>query len=144
MGSDNINESLESAQKLVYAGKFLDAINHYSAILAIHPDNADIWLRLGELQGEYCLFDDGIKCIERSISINPNKSHAWLSLALLQRAARRFKDAKRSGLRAVAIDYEMVEAWELLAAIAELLGEHEEVETCRMHLINLKQVKINA
>lgn len=65
-----------------------DAAEGYAKLTELHPDNADYWTYLGDVQIRLKDFDQAILSYEQTISLEPDKADIWEQLADLYQNQR--------------------------------------------------------
>jgi tetratricopeptide (TPR) repeat protein len=63
-------------------GNFKEAIKYYSKSIDINPNDATVWLNLGNAYNALSMDVESTKCYAKAVLINPNNAIAWYCLGI--------------------------------------------------------------
>ena len=138
---------LEEAYALLDRNNLSGALERFRQINQHDPNNAEVWLMTGALEGELGASDSAIEHIQRALSIDPQYVDAYLTLAHLHQASGRPAAAIEACKAALDIDAEDSELWTLLSGLNGAVGDLEPAIACAEKALsidpNSSQAKIN-
>lgn len=65
-------------------GKLMQALSGYQALTATHPQNADFWFRLGNVNVRLERPDDAVVAYQHVLQIEPSHAKAWHNLGIIR------------------------------------------------------------
>ena len=97
------DELFEAATRFQGLGDFAQAEQRYRQLLREHPDNTEVWCRLGHVCEALGHHDEALACYAKAAQLQPNFAQAWCDLGRsLHRVGRR-EDAGASWERAASL-----------------------------------------
>jgi tetratricopeptide (TPR) repeat protein len=100
-------------------GEWAAAVDSYSRFLDFHPENADIWVQLGNCAKEAGLFERSMSAYERALEIVPASADLHLQIGHLQKLRRMPGLAIKAYKRALEIDPSLPDAAAEVRALSE-------------------------
>ena len=118
-------ERLGAAMCEHQAGRLVEAERAYRALLAEHPDDANVAHFLGMLRFQVGEVDEGFALVRRSVEADPANPHYWNNLGNMYIQNQCDQDAEQAYLRATSLDPRMAAAWYNLGRIYIREGKFE-------------------
>jgi tetratricopeptide (TPR) repeat protein len=84
--------------------KYEEALHVFGRGLAVDPDNADLWNRLGGLYGEMGRSQDSINARLKYVALQPSEANAYDSLGMSYQAGGRYDEAVSTYQRALELN----------------------------------------
>ena len=117
------------------AGRIGEAEAIYRQLLALHPENPDIWQLLGVIAHQSGRLDEGLGLIQRAIAVNPNAFAYHNNLGLLLTKMGRREEAVAAFQNAIRLEPALAEAhYNLGITLCEMGRAPEAIETYRAAL----------
>jgi tetratricopeptide (TPR) repeat protein len=116
---------LERASMLLSGNHIKEAITTLNAAAAQYPDNADVWMRLGDAYRQDGQWRQAESAFRKGIAKRPESSEAQLALAEALVAQQRFADALPALKEAVRLNANLPETHYRLGECLLKLGDRE-------------------
>ena len=111
------------------AGRISEAEDIYRQLLAIYPQNPDLWQLLGVIAHQSGRLEEALDLIQRAIGANPNASPYYNNLGLLLNKLGRREEAVTAFRKAIQLQPEVAEShYNLGITLCELGRPSEAVE----------------
>ncbi len=110
MSSEEIEQLLDDALRLLQAGAFAEAEQIYRQILAADPDTADAWNNLALICYQDGRLGEAAEAVERALLLRPQLPPYWLMRGNIALAQHRGDDAQESFTRAIELAPDFAEA----------------------------------
>ena len=127
----------EKACELVQQGDLETARILFEKICIEDANNAEAWMMLGTISGEYFQLNDAIGHLEKALSINPKYIDAYLALAKIQQLKGLQENALVNARRATELDPDSAVAWSTLGNMYRKAGKYEEAVSAIRKAISL-------
>ena len=110
MASEEIEQRLDDALRLLQAGAFTEAEQIYRQILAADPDTADAWNNLALICYQDGRLGEAAEAVEHALLLRPQIPPYWLMRGNIALARHRGDDAQESFTRAIELAPDFAEA----------------------------------
>ena len=131
-------QALNLAMEHHGAGRLAEAESLYRQLLAMHPQNPDLWNLLGVLAHQTGRTDEGLELIRRAIAAKPNAFDCHNNLALMLTDIRRFDDALTSFENAIRLQPACAEAHYNMGITLGRLGRAADAVTAYRTALRLR------
>lgn len=111
--------SLEHAQTLERAGRFVEAERLYRDLLNARPDDADLLHSLAIVLHAQGALDEAAQVLRSALSLRPREPALFNTLGVVLNAKGEFADAEASYRRALALYKDFADAWYNLGTLLE-------------------------
>ena len=98
------NVGMQAPQQQAVSNEVSEQIRHFQAQTRETPDDAFVWIGLGNSYFDAGRSQDAAKAYEKSLSLDPNHADVWTDLGVMYRRAGDPKKAVEAFDRAVTID----------------------------------------
>lgn len=137
MSLHNSEGKLQQALALLDTNRLQEAKTLLTQLCTPDCNNAEAWLMLGAVNGEFGNVDVAATCIRRAITLDSQYPEAHMSLATILMAQGMVEEAQKSCQQAVDQDSNYAEAWLMLARINQQLAQLGEAERCYQQVVAL-------
>lgn len=137
MPIQNSEDMLQQALTLLDSNRLQEAKALLTQLCTPDCNNAEAWLMLGAVNGEFGNVDVATTCIRRAITLDRHYPEAYLSLATVLMAQGMAEEARTSCQQAVEQDADYPEAWLMLARINQRLAQLDEAARCYQQVVAL-------
>jgi tetratricopeptide (TPR) repeat protein len=124
--------------ELLEAGKNLEALELFDAVLAEDESYSDAWFYRGNSLFDLGRYEDAIASYNRAISIQPDKYGAWNNRGNSLNNVGKYEEAIASYDRAISIQPDKYEAWNNQGTSLHDLGKYEEAIASYDQAISIK------
>ncbi|WP_432735466.1 tetratricopeptide repeat protein [Maridesulfovibrio sp. FT414] len=122
----NARRAFEEAVRKHSAGKYDEAVTHYSMALSMEPDDPVIWTNLGVALRSQDKNKAAEMCYRRAIALKPDSPGSWSNLGNVLRRMGRLKEAVSCHRRAVELDRKFYDAYYNMGLVLQDLGKLDE------------------
>jgi tetratricopeptide (TPR) repeat protein len=112
--------------ELLDAGRNLEALELFDAILAEDESNSDAWILRGISLDNLGRYEDAIASYDRAISINPDDHEIWYNQGILLHKLGRYEESITSYDRSISIQPDDHEIWCNRGISLDNLGRYED------------------
>lgn len=134
---EDSGDRLQQALTLLDNNRLQEAKTLLTQLCTPDCKDAEAWLMLGAINGEFGDVDVAATCIRRAITLDNQYPEAHLSLATILLAQGMTEEARTNCLQAVDLDSDYAEGWLMLARINQQLVHLDEAARCYQRVVTL-------
>lgn len=136
-GEGSTGEKQAQAEALLRANRLHEARDLYQDVCDLEPDNADLWLRLGAINGQLADPAAAEACIRNALALRPDMAAAHFNLGIALRDQKRPGKAVKAFQAAIEINPDYAEAHNAMGYVLAVRGEIPAAERCFRQAIGL-------
>ena len=137
----DINAMADKAWGLVEGKQLHEARTVFEQICEIDNHNAEAWMMLGSISGEFGETEKALSFLYKAIEIDPEYADPYLNAAKIMHALNRHEEALHYCQKTVNCDPEYAEAWLFLSFLAGLMKRYDIAESASRKSIQLQPDK---
>lgn len=115
--------SHELIKTLIQGGRWGEAKRVCAKLCRSSANNADAWLLMGVIHGQFENFGEAEKCCRRVIALSPSTPVGYFNLGITLQKQRKFSEAARGFRQAILLNPNYAEAHNELGVALQLSGE---------------------
>lgn len=127
---DDINLQKVLAVLYSIADNLEDAIQCLRKILAVNPNDATIWNRLGATLANHHKSDEAIECYRRALKIKPSYIRVWFNLGIVHSNCNRHVEALKFYFRALKMSESNEHIWNYISISLTCLQRDDLTALC--------------